>query len=388
MKVLFVITGLGMGGAERVVTDLADALVSDGCEVMLVYLTGPLEVRPRSHEVAIVSLEMDSARDIFSGYQKLRGIVRDFKPDIVHSHMFHATMLARSLRLSMSVSRLISTMHTGHPGNRRIRALAYRITDRLTDISTNVSCEAVDAFVASRAVPAGRMVAIHNGIDVEKFQHSTAKRTKVRQELGVGEDCRLFLAVGRLNWSKDYSNLFHALTRMPSDLDFKLVIAGGGPLRAQLDDLVGSLGLSSRVEFLGIRQDVPDVMCAADVFVLPSIWESFGLVVAEAMACECVVVATDSGGIREVLGNAGFLVPTRDPTALAEALLAASSLPDRDAIELGRAARRRIVNTYSFDRSMEKWRGLYGSLHAGVPGGVETVRGAKSIPASIPEKMH
>ena len=87
--------------------------------------------------------------------------------------------------------------------------------------------------------------------------------------------------------------------------------------------------------------------------------------VAEAMACECVVVATDCGGVREVLGNDGFLVPSRDPAALADALVAASSLGKEDAIEIGKAARRRVVNMYSFDRAVERWQQFYRSLIGG-----------------------
>jgi glycosyltransferase involved in cell wall biosynthesis len=159
--------------------------------------------------------------------------------------------------------------------------------------------------------------------------------------------------------------MFRALARLPAGLNYKLLIAGGGSLRSSLEKMVDDLGLSTRVQFLGIRDDIADLMSAADVFVLSSVGEGFGLVVAEAMACECVVVATDSGGVREVLGKAGFLVPSQDPDALADAILAAISLPKPEAIELGRAARRRVVETYSFDRAMEKWRDLYGRLLVG-----------------------
>lgn len=363
-KVLMVITGLGMGGAERVAADLADALAADGYEVLMVYLTGDIQVRPRNPDVGTRGLGIDSVFGILAGYRRLRRIVREFRPAIIHSHMFHATLLTRMLRLSMPVPRMISTMHTGHPRQRRLRSWAYRLTDRLTDISTNVSCEAVDAFTASRAVGAGRMVAIHNGIDVDIFRPSTSARAASRRELGVGEHCRMVLAVGRLNWSKDYPNLFDALLRLPADLDYRLFIAGDGPLRAQLEAAVAARGLGDRVRFLGIRRDVPALMCACDVFVLPSVWESFGLVVAESMACEGVVVATDSGGVREVLGDAGFLVPPRDPAAFAEALTQAMSLSDAAAAELGAAARQRIVEQYSFARARTKWRELYRSMLA------------------------
>ncbi len=361
MKVLLVVTGLSMGGAEKVVADLADALVQNSCEVLLVYLKGPVEVRPQRAEVGLVCLGMGSPRGLLAGYFRFRKVVRDFKPDIVHSHMFHATMLARLSRWIAPVPCMISTMHTAYDGG-RLRALAYRMTDRLTNISTNVSCEAVDEFVASGAVKDGRMITIHNGIAVDRFRPSIATRNRVRASFSVAEDCKLLVAAGRLGWSKDYPNMFKALVRLPTDLNYTLLIAGGGSLRTSLGQMVDDLGLSNRVQFLGIRDDIPDLMSAADVFVLSSVGEGFGLVVAEAMACECVVVATDSGGVREVLGKAGFLVPSKDPDALAAALVDAVSLPERDAVELGRAARRRVVETYSFERAVEKWRDLYGRL--------------------------
>jgi len=321
-------------------------------------------VRPRHAGVRISCLDMSSAAGVLAGCSRFRKLVRDFRPDIVHSHMFHATILARLSRLGLATPCMISTMHTAYDGG-RLRSLIYRLTDRLTDISTNVSCEAVDEFVATGAVRAGRMVTIHNGIAVDRFRPSAEARASVRASFGIPEDCRLFVAAGRLGWSKDYPNMFQALARLPSDLNYRLLIAGDGALRATLEQQVDALGLSSRVRFLGIREDIPDLMAAADVFVLSSVGEGFGLVVAEAMACECVVVATDSGGVREVLGDGGFLVPSQDPAALANALVAATSLSREDALALGSLARKRVVETYSFEHAVGKWRDLYATLLTG-----------------------
>lgn len=363
MKVLLVVTGLSMGGAERLVVDLADALVKSGCEVLIAYLKGPFQVRPRQPEVDVVCLGIESPSDVLSGYSLFLKLLRNFRPDIVHGHMFHATLLVRLARLGAHIPAVISTMHTAYDGG-RLKAIAFRATDRLTDISTNVSCEAVEAFVANGWVRADRMLIVHNGISVDEFRAVPEARRRIRAEFSIAPDCTLFVAAGRLSWSKDYPNLFQALALLPPDLDFKLLIAGDGELRPELEMLVGELGLSSRVEFLGVRCDIAELMSAADVFVLSSVGEGFALVVVEAMACECVVVATDCGGVREAFADARFLVPKQDPAALADALLAASALPREEAAELGRAARRRVVDMYSFDRFVDKWHEIYDSLLA------------------------
>jgi glycosyltransferase involved in cell wall biosynthesis len=383
MRVLLVVTGMSMGGAERVVADLGDALAKAGHDVMLVYLKEPMEVWPRRQEVRAACVGINSPADLLTGFLRFRRLVREFRPDIVHSHMFHASLVARLARMTMRIPALVSTMHTAYDGG-RFRALAYRSTDRLSDISTNVSVEAVEAFVAGGAVRAGRMLAVHNGIDVDEFRPSPEARAKVRADFDIPAGCRLFLAAGRLGWSKDYPNMFKALALLPSDLDYRLLIAGDGGLRASLEKMVLDLGLSARVQFLGIRRDISELMAAADVFVLSSVGEGFGLVVAEAMASECLVVATDAGGVREVLGDSGFLVPSKDPRALAGALVAAVETAPDDARRMGSEARRRVVENYSFDRAVDRWLELYSGLVAKAARHVDARAGEAAAKADAP----
>jgi glycosyltransferase involved in cell wall biosynthesis len=363
MRVLLVVTGMSMGGAERVVADLADAMAKAGHDVMLIYLKEPMEVWPRCPEVRVACVGINSAADLLPGLVRFRRLVREFKPDVVHSHMFHATLVARLARMSTRIPCLVSTMHTAYDGG-KIKALTYRCSDRLSDISTNVSVEAVEAFVAGGAVRPGRMLALYNGIDVDEFRPSAEARTRIRSDFDTPAGCRLFFAAGRLGWSKDYPNMFKALALLPQDLEYRLLIAGDGPLRASLEKMVVDLGLSARVHFLGIRRDIPTLMAAADVFLLSSVGEGFGLVVAEAMASECLVVATDAGGVREVLGDAGFLVPRQDPRALADAVVTACAMATDAAHTMGSSARHRIVENYSFNRAVERWLELYTGLLA------------------------
>lgn len=360
LKIVLVITGLGMGGAERQVCDLADEFAEEGHQVLLISMTEDKVNLPKNTKINVLHLNMDKTPlGIIRCYLHARRVIRNFKPDVVHSHMVHANIFARMLRLSISIPRLICTAHSSNEGG-RLRMLAYRFTDHLCDISTNVSQEAVDAFFAQGAVGKGRMLAIHNGIDTERFTFDINNRTRFRAELNINEGIPLLLAVGRLNVAKDYPNLLLAFQHIiKSGRLAHLVIIGIGEEEAKLITIVAELGLCDKVHFLGMRHDVHKWMSAADIFVLSSAWEGFGLVVAEAMACERLVVATDCGGVREVVANCGLLVPPRNSVMLANALAESLSLTDEQAEEQGIAARQRIVEQYSLKNQVEKWLRLY-----------------------------
>ena len=359
LKIALVITGLGVGGAERVVVDLADGLVSHGHQVLLVYLTGEALVQPNNPFVRILGLGMRSTLGILGAYRLLRSALRAFKPDVVHGHMFHANILVRLLRLAHPLSCVITTSHSSNEGG-RLRMLAYRSTDRLADLSTNVSEEAVVASLQRRAVKPGRIVVVHNGINTEKYRYSATARHEIRRELGIAKEITLLLAVGRMSEAKDYPNLFIALSLLGGlRSGCQLFVAGGGQLLVPLARQVKEMGLQDCVHFLGIRQDVARLYSASDVFVLSSAWEGLPMVVLEAMANERIVVATDCGGVKEAVGDTGFLMPPRQPEALADSLRAAISLTAREKQRLGQLARERVCRLYSSEAALDKWIRLY-----------------------------
>ncbi|MFQ2612966.1 glycosyltransferase [Aeromonas caviae] len=360
-KITLIITGLGMGGAERQVCDLADQFSAKGHEVLLIAMTGEALNRPQSTNIIEVA-ELNMTKTplgFIKAYWQARRLINQFKPDVVHSHMVHANLFARLLRLSTRIPKLICTAHNTNEGGRG-RMLAYRVTDALCDLSTNVSQEAVDAFIAQGAVPATRMVAMPNGIDTVRFTFNPACRASLRRQLKLEDDTPLILAVGRFNIQKDYPNLLNAFDQLPRVLSHvQLAIIGIGEEQTKIEALAAQLGLAQRVHFLGLQRNVHEWISAADLFVLSSAWEGFGLVVAEAMACERVVVATDCGGVKEVVGDCGMLVPPKNSAALAEALAEALALPSEQGLAQGRLARQRIVLHYSLTAQAEQWLQLY-----------------------------
>jgi len=360
MRILLVITSLGVGGAERLVSSLADRYALVGHEVVLVRLHGQADILPSNPAVRVENLAMRKRPlSVLQAMARFRSIIKEFRPDVVNSHLVHANIIARLLRLVTTMPRLISSAHNNNEGG-MVRILSYRLTDRLADISTNVSEQAVKAFEKQGSTKPGRMVCLYNGIDVDNFSFDPAARLRVREELGVQQRAPLLLAVGRLREAKDYANLLNAFAHLSvGEYAPHLAIVGDGPLDGTLKTLAAQLGVEGRVSFLGVRHDIPDLMSACDVFVLSSAWEGFGLVVAEAMACERVVVATDCGGVREVVGDVGFLVPPRDYSALAIQLTVALRMSRKDRQRLGSSARERVIRNFSLGATADRYLDVY-----------------------------
>ncbi|MDY3306098.1 glycosyltransferase [Psychrobacter sanguinis] len=360
MNIVLMITGLSMGGAETQVCSIADKLYELGNDVTLIYLNGNKEVVPVNKGVEVIALNMKKTPlGLLSALIKCRNILLTIKPDVLHSHMVHANIVSRLLRLTLPIPVVISTAHNANEGG-KLRMLAYRFTNSLADVSTNVSEEALQSFINKKAMRSEKSTVIYNGIDTDKFVHNEESRLLIREQLNLTHNDFLFLSIGRLTEQKDYPNLLNAFSVIKeNNLNVKLAIIGKGELEHELKKLVEKLCLTEDVYFLGARNDIYELMSACDCFVLSSKYEGFGLVVAEAMSCEKVVIGTDCGGVKEVIGNEGFLVKPENHIALAKAMQEAMELNQNQRQLMGYKARQRIINNYSLDNTVSKWLELY-----------------------------
>lgn len=371
MKIALFVTGLQLGGAETQVVDLARGFLARGHDVALISLTGRCAIAlPESERLALVELWAGKAPWSLAGaLWRLVSYLRAWRADVVHAHMVHANLLARVARWFAPMPVLVTSAHSRNEGG-YLRMLAYRLTDRWTDLTTNVSEDAVAAFLARRAAPQGRIVSMPNGIDTARYRPDAQARANVRaaRAWGLTPTTPVVFAAGRLVDAKDYPTLIDAFSRVLAQMpDARLFVAGDGPLRASLEALVQARQLVGAVTLLGRRNDIAQWMCAADVYAMSSAWEGLPLVIGEAMACGLPVVSTDCGGVRELLGvHAGnALVPVGDARALGEALLRQLRLP-RDAQDVreatGAANRERIVAHYSLDAVVTRWLDMYARL--------------------------
>jgi len=364
MKILYVITGLGGGGAEKVVAGLADEMSKLGHQVKIAYLKGQVIVYPENSEIELINLGLESVKNSKVAYKNYKQLLKEFQPNVVHAHMVHANIFARISRIFCPIPKLVCTAHSNNEGGKG-RMLAYRLTHHLSDLTTNVSLSASKNFEALGAVPKHGITTVYNGINLARFHKSERSDREMRASLGLSDNDLMFLAVGRLHEAKDYPNLFHAIEILLKQDDehknIHLFVVGDGDLKPELEKLLIDKKMNNQVHLLGRRNDIPQLMSAANLFVLSSSFEGFGLVVAEAMACNTFVVGTDCGGVKEVMGDTGILVPPRNSVDLAEALMRAINLPADEVIQNNMKAIEHVNKNFDLQIIVEKWLELYAS---------------------------
>jgi glycosyltransferase involved in cell wall biosynthesis len=290
--------------------------------------------------------------------------------DILHTHLFEpsvigllAGVLARTpLRV---MTRHYSDYHTRI--NKRWHVGIDRLCTRLSGGVIAVSRHTADHMIAEEAAPPDKLHVVLNGIDFDRVKISSMDlRERVRREFGA-EDAHLLLIAARLHPEKGYEYLFQSLPELKRRLDRRLLVlvAGKGPFEREYRQTVRSLGCESEVRFLGFRNDLPELMAASDLFVLPSVAEAFGLVLAESLYIGTPVVATRVGGIPEIVddGVDGVLVPTADSRALADAIIDLLQDPQRRN-QMAGAGRKKVISRFSFEDMVRSYERLYAHLSA------------------------
>jgi len=364
MRIVYVLTTLAMGGAERQAVALAERMSARGHSVALIVLRPRVaEQWPTALPVVYLNLRK-SPVSLLAALATARKILDDFHPDLIHSHTFHANIVARLLN-GLAPPRVVSTVHNIYEGGWQ-RMIAYRLTDAFSIKTTAVCQAAADRYMRLRAVPHSKCIVMVNGIDPEEFAPSSERGARLRAEMGASGNF-IWLAAGRLSTAKDYPNLLRAFALVRAKaINARLWIAGEASVEqaSAMQALSGQLGLEDSVRWLGLRRDLPALLDAAGAFVLSSAWEGMPLAVAEAMAMQKPVVATDAGGTRELVGDRGVIVPPQNAEALAAAMLATMHSTAEARGTLGRGARQRILESFNIDARAREWEALYRSLTA------------------------
>jgi glycosyltransferase involved in cell wall biosynthesis len=326
-----------------------------------------LKTYMEAHGVRTLSLDCKSRGDYPSALLRLARVLEDEEIDILHTHLFDPSVVGLAAGVLAGTPIRVVTRHYSDYHTRIHKSWHVRL-DQFCTWSAHavvaVSEHTAAHLRSAENAPPGKVHVIPNGIDFERVRISSDDAAaRIRTEFGT--DHALLLMAARLHPEKGYEHLFAALPEIAQRLGdrVRLLIAGTGTFEAAYRERVRALGCSHLVHFLGFRRDLPDLMAAADLFVLPSVAEAFGLVLAEALYLGTPVVATRTGGIPEIVddGVNGILVPPGDSTALAEAV--ARLLTDEPTRRRMRGAGRdKVLAQFRFDTMLQRYEALYETL--------------------------
>jgi sugar transferase (PEP-CTERM/EpsH1 system associated) len=362
LHVTHVVHWLRVAGLENGVVNLVNGLRSDlNQTIICLEDVGPLKERLAPH-IQVVSLGKKYPRNL--RVWELARIIRKLRPDIVHSRNWagiDAVMAAR-------ISRVPVVIHGEHgreaidpKGQNRRRKLIRRALSPFVDQYVTVSDDLRHWLVNGR-IPEKKIIRIHNGVDTSRF--SNGSRETARGLLGVSSDQVVIGTVGRLDPVKDHTTLIRAFAMVqPQHTRSVLIIVGEGLLRLALENQIEELRLGGQVRLIGERSDIPAILKAFDVFVLPSIAEGLSNTILEAMASELPVIATRTGGNPELVkdGVTGSLVPVQNPATLADAMEMYLKDSELRAAH-GKAGRERVVRQFTVERMVAQYLSLYLSL--------------------------
>lgn len=378
VTVCHLLHSLTVGGAEMLVAGLARKL-RDKCRFVFACLDdlGILGEELRNEGFHVEVLRRKPGFDMACVW-RLGSFFRRARVRVVHAHQYTPFSYAVAARLLCRRPAIVFTEHGRHFPDypRRKRIIANRILLERRDRVIGVGEAVRRALICNEGIPERRVGVIYNGIDAAAFANGLDDRDVIRRELGLGPDDVAVLQVARLDYLKDHATAVRTMQRLSRDIPAaKLLLAGEGPERQKIQELIDRHQLAGRVRLLGLRKDVARLLRAADLFLLTSISEGIPLTVIEAMAAGLPVVSTCVGGVAEVVedGRTGFLAAAGDDAALAERIRRlASDAPLRQC--LGQSGKARASAMFSADQMHLQYLQLYRAGNGSKEGAVDSAR--------------
>ncbi len=306
--------------------------------------------------IPITHLGIDPKRPNPLKLLRLVARLRAAKASVLVCFMFHANVAGRIAGRLSGVRAIVASIRNEQFGG-RLREALERWTEPLGQLVITNSETVAESLLRRRIVSGARLEVIPNCL-APPDPLGPERVAELREDLGVGPDDFLWLAVGRLEPQKDVSRLVEAFgSLLEARPEAQLAIAGEGSLAAALDRQIDDRGLARQVTLLGLRADVPALLGSADAYVLSSAWESSPNSLLEAALAGVPAVATDVGGVREILtdGENGLVVPPRDTAALAAAMKRVMAMPPGERQRMGSARRAELLERSSVPRVVDRW---------------------------------
>lgn len=387
LRVLTVINSLGVGGAERSLLELLPRFANAGIETAVVCLfPAPAPSRGTIDGTEVQVLQSAGTTGRIAG---LRRAIRSWAPSLIHTTIYEADVAGRIAAVGSGVPVLTSLVNTSYDSVRlldpRIKPWKLRVVrgiDGWTARHLVTHFHAVTNAVKSAAirdlgVRQERITVVERGRDEDRLGYpGRRRRLLARQRLGLGDHDEVLVSVGRQEFQKGHRYLLEAVPRLLDRRPAVTVLLAGrrGNATEELEGLHRTLRLGDRVRLLGVRDDVPELLAAADLFVFPSLYEGLGGVLIEAMALGVPILASDLPAIREVVERGGnaVLVPRANARRLADAMADLLAEPDTRA-RFAKRSREIFEARFTIDRSARGMAELYRRV-AGVRGPSEVRR--------------
>ena len=364
VRILHVIGQIRRGGCESQLLGLCQRMDKDRYELSICwYSREEEELGDEFARAGVRTFFFDKfSMPIWTFFRRLRGVVKEVGPDVVHTWMYSANFWGRWAALTCSVPHLVASDRNVIWQSGRIERLSERLLAGRTLRLANSQAIA-QSLEKHFCLPVERTRVVYNAVSLPAVDREEARRS-VRQELALPADNKLVLMVGRLMWPKNYAMFVRTAGRVCGQRgDVVFLAAGTGPDESDLRAQVESAALAQRVRFLGFRADVPRLLAAADVFCFTSLSEGFPNAVLEAMFTGLPVVCTSFPSMSELLTDCeqAILVPLDDDAAMASQIVALLDDPDR-CRRMGASARAYVRSRYTWDRTVVSMGAVYDEL--------------------------
>ena len=357
------VNNLDLGGLERMVLSLAKQLKirGYGSSICCIENRGALADEAERSGIVVHTLHARETGQ-WRAINRLNQLLNECHPNVFHSHNFKPFYYGAIARLRGAADVHVHTRHGAFTKVHRAH-WRYRLLRPWIDELVTVSEDGRRQLANQTGLNAAHIGVVVNGVDTDCF-HPSNDRAAARRALAVPVDDCLILAAARFSIEKNLETLLQAFALVAVEHSkARLWLVGDGPERQMLEGLAHQLGIDSKIRFFGFRNDVAELLRAADVFTLTSLSEGLSVALLEAAASGLPIVATDVGGNREIVNppECGLIVPPRDPRALAAAYLQLLRDPATCA-QIGTRARARIIDQFSLQRMVEEYSRLYKQL--------------------------
>lgn len=366
IRVLHIYETLGVGGGEKLLLSMLRRIDRQHFDTIACCLAarGPLGSEVEALGGRAIALNRLKNKHDWGVVFDLARLIRRERTDIVHVHLYNrASAYGRIAALLAKVPVIVATEHSLVTNRSCRERIAFRLLARHTDRIIANSVATRDYSSSSQHVNPDKYAVIYNGVEPSDFDvHET--KPELREALSFAGYGQLVISVGRLVEVKGHRHLLEAvplvLKQHPAT---GFLIVGDGPLEQDLKDQAQRLGIGRNIIFLGARSDVPKLLKAAELYVLSSLMEGFGLTIVEAMMSGLPVVATKVGGVPEIAdeGRASILVPPRDPQSLAAAISRLLTDDERRR-QMGQVGRAHALAHFTARRYVSDVEELYLSL--------------------------